>query len=235
MISIKKILAWLERYYSLIIALLCFGIISLTLWYVATTYVTVDALFSRRDGIAAWAQNNIITSSLSYMIIYFCVTSLALPIAPLFTMAGGLMFGVPLALLYTVISSTAAATMVFWIVRKYARPWVVRKYDGKLEEFNRNYAEHGKWFLLIARLIPLFPFFLVTVAAALTHISTRAFTLITLVGMIPVTYFYATAGSRLMHVSKMTDFVDKSLVFSFSAFIFIFAGAGLLLRSYKKK
>jgi uncharacterized membrane protein YdjX (TVP38/TMEM64 family) len=60
-----------------------------------------------------------------------------------------------------------------------------------------GFRENAFSYLLILRLVPLFPFFLVNIAPAAFNVKLRDFALATFIGIIPGAFAYASAGAGL--------------------------------------
>ena len=79
-------------------------------------------------------------------------------------------------------------------------------------------------YLLILRLVPLFPFWLVNVAATLFRVGIRVFFLATFLGVIPGSYAYTQIGVGLSHL-MVAEKMDFFAVFNTP----ILLGIGVLL------
>ena len=80
-------------------------------------YLTLDALRDNRAALAAFVQSNYVLAALAYMALYIIVVALSLPAGAVMTLAGGLLFGVPWGILFTVIGATLGAAALFLIAR----------------------------------------------------------------------------------------------------------------------
>ena len=93
----------------------------------------------------------------------------------------------------------------FLFSRYVAGDWLQGRFSHHLCRFNREVEAHGYLYLLIARLIPLFPFVLVNLLSGLTRVPLRTYLLTTTFGIIPVSLIYAYAGSQLGNISSTRD------------------------------
>jgi uncharacterized membrane protein YdjX (TVP38/TMEM64 family) len=71
------------------------------------------------------------------------------------------------------------------------------------------------------RFIPVFPYFLVNILAALTTIPFITFIWTTSVGILPGSLVYAFAGSQLNTISSLKDIFSLKILFAFSLLVFI--------------
>ena len=115
----------------------------------------------------------------------------------LLAFANGLAFGAFWGGMLSFVSAALAATLSFWLARALGRP-PVEALVGKagLEQADRWFARWGTYTVLIARLVPIISFDIISYAAGLTPMRFRNFLGATLVGMAPATFLYAYLGEQ---------------------------------------
>lgn len=124
--------------------------------------------------------------------------SLAAPL-PAFALAvvNGLAFGLLWGTLLTIGSATGAAALSFGIARLLGRNPVEALIGEKLlAQADRFFARWGTRAVLLARLVPLVSFDVVSYAAGLTRMRLRPFLVATMIGMAPATFAYTYLGAR---------------------------------------
>ena len=133
--------------------------------------------------------------------LYLLVTILSLPVAVYLSILSGFLFGPWLGTAIVI----AAATMGAFVLFAFARWFVGRWLRGLLERrpqaavLARGFEGHAFHYLLLLRLIPLFPFWLVTLVPAMTTIRSRDFLLATFFGIIPGSFVFVNFGAHLRH------------------------------------
>ncbi|MCI4664961.1 MAG: TVP38/TMEM64 family protein [Neomegalonema sp.] len=160
-------------------------------------YLSFEALADNRDALIAWRDANYMLAALVYMSAYMLVVAFSIPGALWMTLAGGFLFGVWPGAPMIIVAATLGALVVFLVARgsfgaafrERAGPWMQR--------FERGFAEDAASYLLIMRLTPIAPFFVVNVAPALLGVPTRTYLWTTLVGIAPATIVYSWVGSGL--------------------------------------
>jgi len=159
-------------------------------------YLTFAALAEHREWLCAMVAKTGAKAALAFILAYAGLVALSVPGAALFTLVGGFLFGPWLGTAYALIAATAGATLVFLAARAglaglaaRAGPWVGRFENG----FRRN----GLNYLLVLRLIPMVPFWLLNLVAGAIGLPLRVFVFGTFVGMIPVSFIYASLGNGL--------------------------------------
>ncbi len=113
-------------------------------------------------------------------------------------MVNGLAFGLFWGTLLTIASATVAAAASFGIARVLGRAPVQALVGHRLlARADRFFARRGAQAVLLARLIPLVSFDVVSYAAGLTGMRIWPFLLATTIGMAPATFAYTYLGDRL--------------------------------------
>jgi len=64
--------------------------------------------------------------------------------------------------------------------------------------------------------VPLFPFFLINLAAGLTRLPLRTFVLGTMIGIIPGGFVYVNAGPSLATITSLSGIASPRVVGSFA-------------------
>lgn len=178
--------------------------------------LTLDALKTNKEGLRAYTDAHYGTAVLVFIAGYCVQTALSLPGAVIFTLAGGFLFGTAFGTVYVNIGATSGAVLAFLAARHLFRDAVERRFAGKLATIQRGFNQNAFNYLLTLRLIPLFPFFLVNLAAGLTRIRVPTYTLATAIGIIPASIVYANAGSQLGRIDSLKDIVSPGVLGSFA-------------------
>src|SRR5262245_26972043 len=167
-------------------------------------YLTFAALAENRDWLCSLVQRWGLVAGFLYIAVYAGLVALSVPGAAVLTIAGGFLFGTWLGTLAAVVGATLGATGIFLAARaglgglaQRAGPFV-----GKLEAGFRTDAFS---YLLVLRLVPIFPFWLVNLVPALVGVRLRSYMLATFLGIIPGTFVYAGLGSGLGEIVKEPD------------------------------
>lgn len=184
---------FLKRY-TLGIALIT--IIIAAYYFEIHTYFTLDALQKYRSTLMNYVNNYYAISVGTYIVLYILSATLSLPFATGFTLIGGALFGSFFGGLYALIGATLGAFGAFLLTRYLIGDWVKRRYAHRLTIFYYNVKRYGMYYLFFVRVIPIFPYFLVNIAAAFLPISSITFLCTTGVGMIPVAFLYTALGNQ---------------------------------------
>jgi uncharacterized membrane protein YdjX (TVP38/TMEM64 family) len=162
-------------------------------------YLTFAALAENRDWLSSLVQRWGFVAALLYIAVYAGLVALSVPGAAILTIAGGFLFGTWLGTLCAILGATLGATGVFLATRaglgglaRRAGPLV-----GKLEA---GFRADAFSYLLVLRLVFIFPFWLVNLVPALVGVRLSTFILATFLGIIPGAFVYASLGSGLGNV-----------------------------------
>lgn len=186
-----------------------------------------DALRANRDALEAWVHSNAITAVVAYMAVY-AVAMVAFPPSGAFlTITGGFLFGTVLGGLYVVFAATIGATALF-LVAKTAFGDPLRARAGPfLKRLEQGFRANALSYLLVLRLIPLFPFWLINLAPAFLGVPLRTYVIGTFFGIIPGTMVYASVGNGLGAILAADGTPNLGIIFEPQFLIPILGLAGL--------
>lgn len=149
---------------------------------------------------------NVYKAALIYVLIYIAATALSVPGASVLTIAGGILFGAVIATMLVNVGATAGAILIFLAARYLASDWFQKRFN--IKKVNKELERNGSSYLLTLRLIPIFPFFLINIAAGLTKVRLRTFVWTTALGIIPGSFVYAYAGQTLGDITSASDIIS---------------------------
>lgn len=131
----------------------------------------------------------------AYAAVYTALEIVAVPAIPL-TMTAGVVFGPVLGTLVVSLSATVAATVAFLIAR-YAVRDKVQAFASKHPKFaaiDKAIGRDGLKFVTLLRLSPLLPLAVSNYIYGLTSVDLGSYVLGSMIGMLPGTYAYVSAG-----------------------------------------
>lgn len=184
----------LRRFLPLAVLLVCMALVfALDL----DRYLTFQYLKAHREMLLDYVGRYPVLTGLIFMLVYAGAVALSVPGGAVMTIAGGFLFGSLAASAMVVVAATVGATALFLIaktslgdgLRARAGPWLRRMEAG----FQRNAMSY----LLVLRLVPLFPFFVVNLVPAFLGVSTRTYVVATFFGIMPGSFVYASVGTGL--------------------------------------
>ena len=160
-------------------------------------YLSFDALKENRAILAQLVADHAALAVVSFVAAYAVATALSLPGGAVLSITGGFLFGTLFGTVWVVIGATLGAVGIFLAARTAlgdalkakAGPWLTRMEEG--------FRENALSYLLVLRLVPLFPFFVVNLVPAFLGVPLRTYTLATVLGIIPGTFLYVSVGAGL--------------------------------------
>lgn len=167
------------------------GIVAVQVFHLQE-YLRGDRLQQFVASLGAWGP-------LVYLAVW-TVLPLFCPGLPL-TLAGGLLFGPFLGVIYVLVGATAGAILPFLVARYLARDWVESKIAGtRLMSLDAQVSRRGWMVVAVARLIPVFSYSLLNYAFGLTRIAIVPYALATFVFMLPTTVAYVYFSSNILQL-----------------------------------
>lgn len=176
-------------------------------------YVTLDTLRDNRQSLGVWVADNWLLAAFLYVLAYIVVVAFSLPAGLVATLTGGFLFGTVFGGLLTVIGATVGATLLFLAARTALGDMLRAKAGPKLRKLEEGFGENAFSYMLVLRLVPLFPFFLVNLAPAFLGVSLRTYVAATFLGIIPATFVFASLGNGLGAVFDAGRDPDLGLIF----------------------
>jgi uncharacterized membrane protein YdjX (TVP38/TMEM64 family) len=160
-------------------------------------YLSFEVLQENRQALRAWVHQAGMLAALSYMAIYAVAIAFSLPGGAVLSMTGGFLFGAVWGTVYIVIGATLGATALFLIAKTTLGELLRAKAGPWLRKMEAGFQENALSYLLVLRLVPLFPFFIVNLVPAFLRVPLPTYVLGTFIGIIPGTFVYATVGAGL--------------------------------------
>src|ERR1700719_5006595 len=156
-------------------------------------YLTFSALAENRDWLCGLVRQWGVLAAFVYIMVYATLVALSVPGAAILTIAGGFLFGTWVGGLCAVIGATLGATAIFLAARAGLGGLTQRagRFVGKLEA---GFRADAFSYLLVLRLVPIFPFWLVNLVAALARVRLRTYVVGTLLGIIPGSFVFVSLG-----------------------------------------
>lgn len=149
---------------------------------------------------------------LVYLATFITVILCGLPAAALMNILAGFLFGIINGVTYIIIAATIGGTLFFLMVRYLVGSYLQVRFANRLKTFNQSWEKDGWQFLLLLRVIPLIPFFMVNILAGLTSVSVRTFMWTTALGVIPTALIFTFAGKQLGRIQFMSDIFTLPII-----------------------
>lgn len=132
-----------------------------------------------------------------YVLVYVAAVTLSLPASAFLSTVGGYLFGWLLGGATASVAATLGATSIFLIARTSLGRPLLRRAGTRIQSLAAGFQKQAFSYLLFLRLLPVMPFWLTNLAAAFFGMRLKGYVLATFLGMLPVAFAFAFAGSGL--------------------------------------
>ncbi|MFI5014775.1 MAG: TVP38/TMEM64 family protein [Hyphomicrobiales bacterium] len=132
-----------------------------------------------------------------YMAIYVGSVAVSFPGAVLLTLIGGFGFGALVGGMAAATSATLGGLCAFLAARALSRDWSRKLAGLDLAGVIEALEQDAASYLIFLRLMPVFPFWLVNLAAAVAGVRLTTFAWTTFFGVMPGGFAFAAAGEAL--------------------------------------
>jgi uncharacterized membrane protein YdjX (TVP38/TMEM64 family) len=112
------------------------------------------------------------------------------------SIVGGVLFGLWPGTFYALFGATIGAAAAYLLVR-LGVSGLTRPSGQVMRRFEAGLSADGFWFLVLVRLVPIFPFAAINIVAAVLAVPPWAFIVSTLLGIVPSTLVYVSLGQAI--------------------------------------
>ena len=136
---------------------------------------------------------------LIYILVYIIAAVFSIP-ASVITISGGIVFGPILGGILALVGATIGATAAFLVSRYIARDFIVKKFGNNavFKKIEAGVEKNGTDFLILTRLVPIFPYNIQNYAYGVTNIKLSTFALVSLITMAPGAFIYAYMAGEII-------------------------------------
>jgi uncharacterized membrane protein YdjX (TVP38/TMEM64 family) len=162
--------------------------------------LSLETLVRHRAAIQAFVAAHEASALALFVALYIAAVALSVPGAVWLTISGGFLFGVWVGTLASMVGAVIGATLVFLIAKSACGEHLVRRAGPLAARLADEFRADAFSYLLVLRLVPAFPFFLVNLVPAVLGVRLSTFVTATALGIIPATFAFASIGAGLNSV-----------------------------------
>ena len=159
-------------------------------------YVTFDAIKTSQAVIKAWTLAHYEMAVTLYLLIFIVMIAATIPGATILTVLAGFLFGT-IGILYAVMGTTLGGLVLFYAVRFAFGKSLKNKPPKWLNKLGNGFRENAFNYILMFRLLPIFPCWISNIAAGAMGVPVSTFILATVLGVTPACVIYVMAGRGL--------------------------------------
>jgi uncharacterized membrane protein YdjX (TVP38/TMEM64 family) len=157
-------------------------------------------------------EQNLLLAIISFFAVYVLVTGLSLPIAVWLSLLAGALFGRWVGTAIVSLAATLGATLAMLASRYLLRDWLLHCLKNRFEPLQNRFVQDGPYLLLSLRLVPIFPFWMINLGMGLTPISTRQYTWLSWLGMLPGTFLYVSLGTDFASIESPQGLITLAVL-----------------------
>lgn len=189
--------------------------VAVLLSLLAPDLMSIAGLKARIGMLGELYERRPIAVILGFIAIQATALALCLPGAVLpMSLAAGALFGTALGTLVALAAITLGDSLGFLTARYVLRDLLARRFRRSLERIREG---EGAAYLVGLRLMAIVPYFVVNIAMALTRMPLRHFAPLSFLALVPATFLYVNAGTRLAEIETPSDIWTPALLGSFVA------------------
>ena len=168
------------------------------------------------------------------------MAALSLPGGAILSLFGGFLFPQPFSTIYVVIGATIGAALIFLAARSALGEILYKKAGNIFNKMEKGFQENAISYLFFLRLVPIFPFWIVNLAAAFFRVSFWTYLWTTFLGIAPGSFVFTQAGAGLSAIFETGQTFSLSTIFNMQIRIAlialgIFALIPILIKKFKKR
>ncbi|HLF95667.1 MAG TPA: VTT domain-containing protein [Methylococcaceae bacterium] len=205
-------------------------------WLGGGDWLSLENFQAHREQLLAYTQNHFGPFFILWGLLYATAVAFSLPGAALLSLITGFLFGRWLGTALIVLSASVGAVAVFAVARYLFADAARQRLETNpaaakiLAGFERDAAGY----LLFVRLVPLFPFWLVNLAAAFAPVGLFTYAWTTAVGIVPGSFVFANLGRSLGEVQSLDGLLSAPVLAAFGL-LGLLALLPVLLRTFGRR
>lgn len=173
----------------------------------------LDPVLEQLARLEALVQARYFLALMVFVVAFVVLAMLALPVGTLFCLTGGYLFGTWLGATAALLGASLAAVLTVIAVRLLGgRRMRQRIANSRIEPWVKRLEKDADWYVLLSRIVPVAPFFVVNAAAGMSPMPLWRFTLVSTLGLIPITVIYAAVGNGLGSILDARDMMGPELL-----------------------
>ncbi len=160
-------------------------------------YVSFKALAENFADLKNWVASQGVLALAAFGLVYASMVAFSIPGALVLTLAGAMLFGWVASAAVVIVAATLGAAAVF-LAARFGLGEPLRARAGPfLKKMETGFRANAFSYMLVLRLVPLFPFWLVNLAPAFLGVPFATFVGATAIGIAPGTVVFSIIGEGL--------------------------------------
>lgn len=158
-------------------------------------YFTLETLRENREALQMWVDASPGRAIGIFILAYAAAVAISFPGASILTVFGGFLFGLWPGVPVVVLAATIGAAIIFIAAKTALGDFLSNRAGGFVKSMEKGFHENELNYMFVLRLVPVFPFWAINIAAGLVGVSFRNFLIGTFFGIIPGSFVYISIGA----------------------------------------
>jgi uncharacterized membrane protein YdjX (TVP38/TMEM64 family) len=157
------------------------------------------------------ARSHLLPALAVFFAVEVAAIALSLPVGVWLSVLAGFLFGTWLGTAVVNLASTLGAVLAFLAARYLFAAAIHQAAETRprlhrwIMAIDSGFREHGAYYVILLRLTPVIPFFVVNAGLGLTSVRLRDYWWATQLGMLPITLVVANAGESLSEITSFRE------------------------------
>jgi uncharacterized membrane protein YdjX (TVP38/TMEM64 family) len=164
------------------------------------------------------ARANLVAAVAVFFVAEVVLVALSVPVGIWMSVLAGYLFGVWVGTAAVAVAATLGAVLAFLAGRYVFADALRRAAESRprlgrwLAAIDAGFRSRGAFYVVLLRLTPVFPFWVLNLGLGLTRIRLRDYWWATQLGILPMTVVIVNAGASLAEVTEFRDIVSPRVV-----------------------
>jgi uncharacterized membrane protein YdjX (TVP38/TMEM64 family) len=181
--------------------------------------LSLQTLGRNEAEITAWVAAHRPLAALTFVAVYATVVAFSLPASAAMATASGLLFGVELGAVLSLVGTTAGSIALFFAARSAFYDLFHARAGAALARLEEGFRRDGFSYLVFLRIVPVFPAWLTTIVSALLGVRPDVFIVGTFLGVIPGCFVFAGIGADFGLLFRNGQTPDLGAIFQVRTFL----------------
>jgi len=186
-------------------------IILIRFYFLMEPYLSFNFLKNSQTVLIEYADQNYIKSLIAFSLSYFILVCLSIPVAAIFSILGGMLFGF-WSMIPSVLATSAGSVVALFILRYFFHDFINQRFYKSITKINRFLNENSKLTIFTLRFSPIFPFYLVTILLSVTKVNLKDYIIIGMLSKLPILFLLTYIGINLSTVASIDDIISMKIL-----------------------
>lgn len=178
-------------------------------------YLQLETMRTYSFLLKEYVDRHLLLSLVLYLLLFSALVMASFPISVLFTLLGGYLFGIPLAVVLATTAVVLGTCGAYSIYRWLIHGVIFAEHQQRLQSFKEQMQLHGLSYLLMLHFSTVVPYAMINLLAAGAQVPMVKVIIATALGFIPQAVIYAFAGRQLATIKQVSDIFSWPVIIAF--------------------